>query len=93
MMFQTAAGEGVFATPCPRRAPRLTDLHGRRRRNALWLHATTKGLFDPAQGRIRQYTPNELAALWAVTPKSVRNGVKEALKDQERLHAHVDDSQ
>jgi hypothetical protein len=71
----------------------LTDLHGRRRRNALWLHATTKGLFDPAQGRIRQYSPNELAALWAVTPKSVRNGVKEALKDQERLHAHVDDSQ
>ncbi|SIN70951.1 hypothetical protein SAMN05444166_0308 [Singulisphaera sp. GP187] len=89
MMFQTAAGDGVFATPCPRRAPRLTNVHGRRRRNALWLHATTTGLFDPGQNRIRQYTANDLAALWAVTPKAVRNGIKEALKDQERLLAHV----
>jgi hypothetical protein len=89
MMFKSAAGDGVFATPCPRRAPRLTNVHGRKRRNALWLHATTKGLFDPGQNRIRQYTANELAALWAVTPKAVRNGIKEALKDQERLLANV----
>jgi hypothetical protein len=89
MMFKSAAGDGVFATPCPRRAPRLTNVHGRKRRNALWLHATTKGLFDPGQNRIRPYTANELAALWAVTPKAVRNGIKEALKDQERLLANV----
>lgn len=89
MMFQSAAGDGVFATPCPHRAPRLTNVHGRKRRNALWLHATTNGLFDPAQNRIRQYTANDLAALWGVTPKAVRNGIKEALKDQERLLAHV----
>lgn len=88
-MFQSAAGEGVFVTPCPRRAPRLTDVHGRKRRNALWLHATARGLFDPAQNRIRPYTVNELAALWGVTPKSVRNGIKDAQKDQERLLAHV----
>jgi len=89
MVFQNADGEGVFATPCPRRAPRLTEIHGRRRRNALWLHATTKGLIDPVQNRPRPYSVNELAALWGVTPKAVRNGIKEALKDLEKVVSHV----
>jgi len=89
MIFKTDLGEGVHATPCPRRAPRLTNVHARKRRNALWLHATTSGLFDPCQNRTRDYTVNELAALWSVTPKAVRNGIKEAMKEKERLLAYV----
>ncbi|SIO60183.1 hypothetical protein SAMN05444166_6298 [Singulisphaera sp. GP187] len=87
MLFQNTAGEGVYAKACPRRAPRLTNVHSRKRRNALWLHATTKGLFDPGQNRIRPYSANDLAALWGVTPKAVRNGINEALKDREQLQA------
>lgn len=89
MLFRSKAGDGVYASPCPKRAPRLTNVHGRRRRNALWLHATTQGLFDPGQNRVRPYSVKELAALWAVTPKSVRNGINEATKDRERLRAHA----
>ncbi len=85
MLFKSVAGAGVRAEACPRRAPRLTDVHGRKRRNALWLHATTKGLYDPIQNRVRCYSASDLAALWGVTPKSVRNGIRDALSDQERL--------
>lgn len=85
MLFQSRGGTGVRAQSDPQRAQRLDDDFNRRRRNALWLHATTSGLFDPVQNRVRCYSTTELAALWGVTRRAVRYGIHEALEDQERL--------
>lgn len=87
MLFKSEGGGEVRAAVCPQRARRLTDVHGRKRRNALWLYATTKGLHDPIQNRVRCYSVGDLAALWGVTSKSVRNGIRDALRDHERLKA------
>jgi len=90
VLFNSVVGDTLCAGPGPRRVPRLTGIHSRHRRNALWLHATTEGLFDPSQGRVRPYTVNEIADLWAVTSRTVRYGLDEAIKDQRRLRTHAE---
>jgi hypothetical protein len=89
MLFRSAVGSAVRAGVCPQRAPRLKDGPSRKRRNALWLHATTQGLFDPQQNRERPYSVADLAALWGVTTRTVRNGIREAFLEQERLKTHA----
>lgn len=91
VIFTTPRGDGVYAQRCPQRAPQQSDEQARRRRNALWLAAVTVGILDPATRRSRRHTAAELAAMWGVTHKAVRQGIRSARLLERQMEAALAD--
>lgn len=54
-----------------------------RRRNALWLFAVTIGLHDPATGRVRPHSTEELSLLCNVSARTVQLGIASARRLRE----------
>lgn len=62
----------------PRRVT-WTESQANARRYDLWLRAVEVGLPDPTcTESLRRHTPEELAALWLMNPRTVRDGIKRA---------------
>lgn len=69
-------GEGFEHVTPRREVP--TAAQSLNRRHALWHHALSVGLYDPAMRRVRRHTVAEIAAVWDVTPRAVRMGIDNA---------------
>lgn len=77
--------------PVTRENPRRvtwTESQANARRYDLWLRAVEVGLPDPTcTERSRRYRPDELAALWLMHPRTVRDGIKQARRRRAALEA------
>lgn len=69
-------GPGI-ARENPRRVT-WTESQANARRYDLWLRAVEVGLYDPTCDCPRPHSPEELAALWLMNPRTVRDGIKRA---------------
>lgn len=78
MRAVTPRGDAVAADIAPARLPKLTGEQLRMRRNAVWLNALAVGLYDPVSETLRPVNIRDLAAIFNVTERTIRNGLADA---------------
>lgn len=86
MRVQTLRGDAAYAD-MPARVPRLKSMQAKMRRNAIWLNALDRGMYDPSTCCVRRYTVHELSAIWGMTERTVRDGIQDAREELRRVDA------